>query len=124
MSTDPHDPRTFRRYVQLNPDGSVASVHDFEASVENPLPGAVEVTNLAPSTIDGLSVDPALVQTLAAAAADIDAKQAVIDAAVVAHADAQTTLTNAQAAIRGALSVSAAKAVPLGTPVLTAESIA
>lgn len=124
MITDTHDPRTFRRYVQLNRDGSVASVHDFEASVENPLPGAVEVTNLAPSTIDGLSVDPALVQTLIAAAADIDVKQAAIDAAVVAKGEAADSLTKAQAAVRGALSVSAAKAVPAGTPIVIDEALA
>ena len=45
--TDPHDARTFRRYVTVNADGTIAAVHEFEASVEDPLPLAVEVIDFA-----------------------------------------------------------------------------
>lgn len=64
---DAHDPRDFRTYVTLNTDGSVAAVHQFDATVENPLEAAIEVTALGVFDFTAITIDPKLLVTHAAA---------------------------------------------------------
>lgn len=99
MIQDPHDPRPFRQWVKLAPDGTIATVHEFEAGVEQPAPALVETTHLFPFDTTALQVDPALVAALAEAheqhtfaeAALADAKGVVQQA----HVDLKTAVTNA-----------------------------
>lgn len=106
---DPHDPRPFRRYVQFNADGSVASEHDFEAGAVCPLLGAVEVTDLVPLDLTAIAITPAEVATLRAAVDDHDAKSAAVEKAVVDLTTAAAALQLVLAATRGSLAVSAGK---------------
>lgn len=110
MITDPHDPREFRRYVQLSPDGTVASVHDYAASVEAPLPTAIEVTDLAPTDFGTLAIDPQLVTDLQASISDLGKKEHDLAVAQTALETSRGGLRQSQGAARAALSLQAAKA--------------
>ncbi len=112
MITDPHDKRTFRRYVTLNPDGSVAAVHDIEASQENTIPGSIEVTELAPYDFSAISIAPALAGAVAVAVQDVGKKHDDVAIAQTALAQSQSDLQLAQSAARAALSVEAGKPQP------------
>lgn len=64
MIRDPHDKdRLFRQYVRFAADGSVASVHEYEASAPAPA-DAVEVTDLGRQDFHALKVTPELVEKL------------------------------------------------------------
>ena len=110
MITDPHDPRQFRRYVTVNVDGSIAAVHDFDASVESPLPLAVEVTDVAPTDFTNITIDPIIATAVHVAADDVALTQTAIVTAQKIAAQASDVLAVAQAAARAALSASVAKA--------------
>lgn len=63
---DPHDPRDFRRWLSFNDDGSVASVHEVEASVNQPFPGAVEVTDVQAVDFASIKVSPEILNDVKA----------------------------------------------------------
>ncbi len=66
MIADPHDKRSFRRWLRFNDDGTVASVHEVEASVNQPFAGAVEVTDDAPKDFTAIVVSKSDVALLRA----------------------------------------------------------
>lgn len=108
--TDPHDARTFRRYVTVNADGTIAAVHEFEASVEDPLPLAVEVTDFATTDVTCLTIDPVIAAAIHSAAHDVAKKQQAVAAAQQDAVASAALLTLAQGAARAALSTSVANA--------------
>lgn len=97
MKSDPHDPRPFRQWVTFNPDGTVAAMHEVSAGVEQPIPAALEVTDLAPADFHAVRVDPALIATLADAADSVADHQRKLAAAQRAHVEAKQELTQAVA---------------------------
>jgi len=112
--TDPHDPnRTFRRYVVFNLDGTVASVHDFEAGTICPLPAAIEVTDLVPVDLDAIQITPDQVTAIQAAVDDHAKQLAAIDQAKSDAEASAAALALVQATTRGAVSVAIGK-VQLG----------
>ncbi len=84
MITDPHDPRTFRRWLSFNPDGSVAASHDLAAGVE-PMTPLVEVTDLVPADFHAIQIDPTLIAALDDAAVKLATAKTV-------HAEAKAEL--------------------------------
>jgi hypothetical protein len=65
--SDPHDPRLFRLWATFTPYGVVRATHAFLSNVEQPLPGAIEITSLAPADFTRVQIDPALLVTRASA---------------------------------------------------------
>jgi hypothetical protein len=115
--SDPHDPRYFRRYLQFNADGTVASVHEFEAGAICPLPAAIEVTDLGTIALDEITIAPADVATLQSAVNAHADKSAAVEKAIADLADAATALTLVKAQTQGTVSVAAAKIVaPIVAP--------
>lgn len=100
MITDPYDPRPFRRWLTFNVDGTVAAVHETEASVEQPETNQIEVTALAPVNVSAMTIAPSLVATLNSAVGAVTTQQAALDTARQAHSKAQRD-------IRAALTVAA-----------------
>lgn len=97
--TDPHDSRPFRQWVKFNADGSIASVHEHAAEVEQPHPEAVETTHLFPFDTTALTIEPALIKALQEAhAVKAFREEALADAvqtAKQAHTDLKVAVTNA-----------------------------
>lgn len=72
---DPHDPREFRQYISVNPDGTIAAVHEFVANLEElPFDMTVEVTDLPKQDFTQLAIPDILVSDLVAANGDATAK--------------------------------------------------
>lgn len=96
---DAHDPREFRQWVRLAEDGSIASVHEHEASVDQPAPDLVETTHLHPFDTTALTVDPGLVQALTEAHAvkafREEALAEAVNTAQQAHVELKVAVTNA-----------------------------
>lgn len=63
---DPHDKRTFRTWLDVDAQGRVLALHEFEAGTPQPLPNAVDVTHLGPT--DWSLIDAPTRAALAAAA--------------------------------------------------------
>lgn len=88
-----------RQWVRFAPDGSIASVHEHAAGVEQPAPELVETTHLFPFDTTVLKVDPALVRALEMAHGDLqqqrDALEQATDVAKQAHVDLKVAVTNA-----------------------------
>lgn len=87
MIKDAHDDREFRQYLSFKADGTVAATHEIAASVE-PSTVLVEVTDLAPADLHGVTVKASLVTALTDAVA-------AIEAAKVAHETAKADLLDA-----------------------------
>ena len=81
---DAFDPREFRIWVTFDESGTVRASHAFESSVEDPLPGAVDVTTLAPAQFTGVWINPALL-TLQSVAQDALLQQLAATALARAH---------------------------------------
>ena len=111
MLTDPHDPRTFRRYVVFNPDGTVASTHDVDATVQNPILGGVDVTDLSPADFSAITIDPQIAGAIQVAVTDVQKKSVDVATASQALSDSQTALTIAQINGRSAVSTASAKLI-------------
>lgn len=111
--TDPHDPRDFRNFVTLNPDGSVRAVHQFDASIEDPLPGAIDITDLGPADFSTVTIDPAL---LTAHATAKDALSQQLAAIGKARGDVFTATAKITDAIN--VAIQSAKAAPVVASVI------
>lgn len=96
---DPHDKREFRQWVKFAPDGTIASVHEHAAEVEQPAPDLVETTHLFPFDTTALTIEPALVTALldahAVKAFREEALAEAVQTAKQAHVDLKTAVTNA-----------------------------
>lgn len=95
--TDPHDPREFRQWVSFNEDGTVAAVHQFEASVEQPLIRAVDVTPIGPADFGKLTVDPSFVAALDAAHVAVEEQRVAL---ATARAQQQVAVADTLAAVK------------------------
>lgn len=103
---DKHDQRDFERFVKLNDDGTVASVHMIEVGTAEPkhVDGAVflKVEHLGDVALDHVVIDRKLV-------AAIKDKRTGLELAAIAHAQAFADHATAVRTTLDAFSAEAAK---------------
>jgi hypothetical protein len=94
--TDPHDDRSFQRFVKFNDDGTIAAVVDVaqEAGAPADTAGSVylDVTAFGAVALDKLTVDPAILTAHKAATRATRDADVALRVAVQQEAAAQDTL--------------------------------
>lgn len=101
---DAIDPRDYRLYVTLAPDGTVAATHAFDATVENPGDQFVDVTDIGIADYSVVTIDPQLI-------ADRVAAKDVLLQAQLTLAAARGKVVTATAKITDAIGAGVKKAV-------------